>query len=176
MNTSIVLALIGPNTTGIVHRVAQIAAAHDANWLSARMMNLAGQFAGIVHLEVATASAAALKKALGEVEREGMRVLITGGNSADGRPEGDHLRLELIGNDHPGIVRDVSGRLAQSGVSIESLVTDRVSGPHSGEPLFRADAALLVPRDLPRERLQRELESLAQDLMVDLTLDTKAIP
>ena len=82
MTKSLVLALIGPNTTGIVHRVAEIAMAHDANWLSARMMNLAGQFAGIVHLELPQANVEALKSALREVERNGMRILVTGGDAA----------------------------------------------------------------------------------------------
>ncbi|HLX27784.1 MAG TPA: ACT domain-containing protein [Casimicrobiaceae bacterium] len=171
MNTSLVLALIGPNTTGIVHRVAEIATAHDANWLSARMMNLAEQFAGIVHLEVSEANAEALESALHEVERTGMHVLITSGDPALSGPATDHLRLDLVGSDHRGIVRDISGALAQLGVSIESLVTDRVSGAHSGDLLFHASAELRVPADVTTPQLRNALESLAQDLMVDLALD-----
>ncbi|HJU23448.1 MAG TPA: ACT domain-containing protein [Casimicrobiaceae bacterium] len=174
MNTSLVLALIGPNTTGIVHRVAEIATAHDANWLSARMMNLAGQFAGIVHLELPQANAEGLKSALHEVERNGMHVLITSGDAALGGSADDHLRLDLVGSDHRGIVRDISGALAKLGVSIESLVTDRVSGAHSGDLLFHATAELRVPADVVTPQLRNALESLAHDLMVDLTLDTAA--
>ena len=174
MNTSLVLALIGPNTIGIVHRIAEIAAAHDANWLSGRMMNLAGQFAGIVHLELPETSAEALHAALREVERDGMRLLITGGDAAPADPAIDHLRLALVGSDHPGIVRDISGALARLGVSIESLVTDRASGAHSGELLFHASAEVKVPADVSTARLRSALEALAQDLMVDLTLDTDA--
>ncbi|HEX6795451.1 MAG TPA: ACT domain-containing protein [Casimicrobiaceae bacterium] len=172
MNTSLVLALIGPNATGIVHRVAEIAATHDANWLSARMMNLAGQFAGIVHLELPSGNAEALERALREVEQNGMRVLITGGDTKLAESATDHLRLELIGSDHRGIVRDISGALARLGVSIENLVTDRVSGAHSGNLLFRASADLRVPAEVATAQLRNALEALAQDLMVDLTLDT----
>jgi glycine cleavage system regulatory protein len=172
MNTSLVLALIGPNTTGIVHRLAEIGASHDANWLSARMMNLAGQFAGVVHLEVPEARANALKAALTEVEGHGMSLLITVGDPPLARTPGDHLRLELVGSDHRGIVRDISRALARLGVSIESLVTDRVSGACSGELLFRATAEISVPADVATEQVRSSLESLAQDLMIDLTLDT----
>ena len=171
MNTSLVLALIGPNTTGIVHRVAEIAANHDASWLSARMMNLVGQFAGVVHLEVSQANAQALKAALSEVERHGMRLLITSGDASAAPWPADHLHLELVGSDHRGIVRDISGALARLGVSIESLVTDRVSGAHSGDLLFRATAELKVPGEVATPQLRTALESLAQDLMVDLTLN-----
>ena len=102
MAASLVLALIGPNTTGIVHRLAQIAADHDANWLGARMANLAGQFAGIVHLELPEANVQALMAAFGEVERIGMRLLITHGDAPGHEPAIDVMRLEVVGNDHPG--------------------------------------------------------------------------
>jgi glycine cleavage system regulatory protein len=171
MNTSLVLALIGPNTTGIVHRLAQIAAAHGANWVGARMANLAGQFAGIVHLELPDANTQALMAAFGEIERTGMRLLITRGNAPANEPAIDVLRLEVVGNDHPGIVRDISGALAGLGVSIENLVTDRVSGACSGDALFRATAELQVPDDIATSELRTALEALAQDLVVDLTLD-----
>ena len=172
MKTSFVLALIGPNTTGIVHRLSQIAAAHDANWLEARMANVAGQFAGIVHLELPEANAQPLMAAFGEMERMGMHLLITKGNAPASEPAIDVLRLEVVGNDHPGIVRDISGALARLGVSIENLVTDRVSGACSGDALFRASADLQVRGDVPTPQLRAALESIAQDLMVDLTLDT----
>jgi glycine cleavage system regulatory protein len=175
MTASLVLALIGPNTTGIVHRVAQIAAAHDANWVGARMANLAGQFAGIVHLELPEANMQRLMTAFGEIEHTGMRVLITKGNASASEammaPATDILRLGLVGNDHPGIVRDISGAVARLGVSIENLVTDCVSGAHSGGALFRASAELQVPRDVAVPELRAALESVAQDLMVDLTLE-----
>jgi len=172
MNTSLILAVIGPNTTGIVHRLAQIAAAHEANWVGARMANLAGQFAGIIQLELPVANADALTAALHEIELTGMRLLITRGNAMPSARDVDVLRLELVGNDHPGIVRDISGALARLGVSIENLITDRVSGANSGEPLFRASAKLQVPGTVQTPELRVALESVAHDLMVDLTLDS----
>lgn len=139
------------------------------------MANLAGQFAGIVHLELPEANAQRLTTAFGEIERTGMRLLITKANALAGEammaPVMDVLRLELVGNDHPGIVRDISGALAGLGVSIENLVTDRVSGAHSGDALFRASAELDVPRDVAVPELRGALEALAEDLMVDLTLE-----
>jgi len=81
------------------------------------------------------------------------------------------LNLELVGQDRPGIVRDISGALAQRGVSIEELVTDCVSGSMSGETLFRARAQLQVPAQVQTLELRRALENLANDLMVDVMVD-----
>jgi glycine cleavage system regulatory protein len=68
-------------------------------------------------------------------------------------------------------VRDISHALASRGVSIEELATDCVSGSMSGESLVRATARLRVPAQLGTAQLRDALEALANDLMVDVTLD-----
>jgi glycine cleavage system regulatory protein len=172
MNASLVLTLIGPNTICIVHRVAQIVGAHDGNWLGARMANLAGQFAGIVQLELPQANVDAFTNRLRELDATGMRFLVARGEASSAVVP-DLLHLELVGQDHPGIVRDVAQALASRGVSIEQLVTDRVSGAFSGEALFRAVAQLRVPDDVPADALRHALEGVAQEVMVDLTLERR---
>ena len=56
-------------------------------------------------------------------------------------------------------------------MSIEELVTDCVSGSMSGESLVRASAQLRVPAHVATAQLRGALEAIANDLMVDLTLD-----
>lgn len=170
MPTSLVLTIVGPDRPGLVNLISDRATAHGANWLESRMANLAGQFAGIVLLQIADSQVEALVKSLGELEAEGMRVtaLRGAGGIAGGKRR---LHLELMGQDRPGIVRDISGALARRGVSIDELVTDCVSGSMSGENLFRARAQLQVPAGVETSELRRALEDLANDLMVDVTLD-----
>ena len=173
MNASLVLTLIGPNTTGIVFRMAQIVGAHDGNWLGARMANLAGQFAGIVHLELPEANVERFTEEVRQLEATGMRFLVARGDLSQSAAHPDLLHLELLGQDHPGIVRDVAGALAERGVSIEQLVTDRVSGAFSGEAMFKAVAQVRVPDNAVIPRLRAALESVAQEVMVDLTLESR---
>jgi glycine cleavage system regulatory protein len=85
------------------------------------------------------------------------------------------IRLEVIGNDRPGIVRDISRVLAQQQVNIEDLETDVVSAPMQGDMLFRARATLRVPSSVTVARLRSMLEALAGEIMVDLTLGEKDI-
>ena len=84
------------------------------------------------------------------------------------------LKLELVGNDRPGIVRDISRALADSGVSIDELHTEIVSGAMSGGNLFQVQALLQVPVGLATGELRRMLEALANELMVDIALDDSA--
>jgi methionyl-tRNA formyltransferase len=173
MTTSLVVTAIGPDRPGIVNQISDVAQRFGANWAGSRMANLAGQFAGMVHFEVSAANADALAKALGELQSSDLRVLIARSDNKAPRSPGRRVRLEIVGHDRPGIVRDLSGSLAARGVSIEELHTQVASAAMSGEPLFKVKAVLAVPSELPNSELQRGLEALANEMMVDLDLEEK---
>jgi glycine cleavage system regulatory protein len=165
----LVLTLIGADRPGLVEAVAQRVTASGGNWLESRMAHLAGHFAGLLHVEVPADRVRALEAALGDLEGLGLRVVVHGGTAgAAERPR--TMRLEATGQDHPGIVRDISQVLVRHRVNIAELTTDRLSAPMAGGPLFVARARLEVPADLDTERLRRDLETIAHDLMVDLSL------
>jgi glycine cleavage system regulatory protein len=164
----LVLTLIGPDRPGLVESVAERVTAHGGNWLESRMAHLAGRFAGILRVEVPEERAAALETALRELESQGLRLVSQGGTAAPA--SGPVMEMEAVGQDHPGIVRDISQVLARHGVNIEELATDRMSAPMSGGLLFRARARLQVPSTADLARLRTDLETIANDLMVDLSL------
>lgn len=59
---------------------------------------------------------------------------------------------------------------AEHGVNLESLDTEVAPAPMSSELLFHAEAQLAVPMELSLDLLQARLETLADDLMVELIL------
>ena len=77
----------------------------------------------------------------------------------------------MVGQDHPGIVHRLSEAIAGRKVSIEKLETELVSAAMSGETLFQARARLRAPKSVSLEELTQELEELAADLMVEVTLE-----
>ena len=74
----------------------------------------------------------------------------------------------MIGQDRPGIIREIAGALADANVSIEELETSASSAPMSGELLFEANATLRMPSDTDPADLRSTLEAIANELMVDL--------
>ena len=168
MTTSLVVTAIGPDRPGIVKELSDVAQHFGANWAGSRMANLAGQFAGMVHFEVADARADELAKALAGLESLDLHVVIARSDRQPAAKSFRRVRLEAIGHDRPGIVRELSGSLAERGVSIEELHTQVVSGAMSGEAHFKVKALLAVPAGLPDAELQRALELLANEMMVDL--------
>lgn len=164
----LVLTLIGPDRPGLVESVAETVAAGGGNWLESRMAHLAGQFAGILRVEVSPDKAEALVAAIRKLDDHGLRVVIESTSSPPQLDQGRAIDLELVGQDRPGIMKEVSQLLASKGVNVEDLKTDRTSAPMSGEPLFSARARVRVPHQLPIVELRASLERLAQDLMVEL--------
>lgn len=170
MRTSLVVTVIGNDRPGIVERLSEAVLAAGANWEESRMARLAGKFAGILRISVAAAHADPLASALRGMASDGLTVVVEG----SGETPTDAFRtvqLELVGNDHPGIIRDISKVLAQNQVNIEELETSVSGAPMSGEQLFRARAQLRLPAAVTTDRLRRLLEALAGELMVDVALD-----
>nr|WP_276583431.1 ACT domain-containing protein [Pseudomonas sp. RIT-PI-S] len=164
-----VLTVLAHDKAGQVERIANCVAEHHGNWLESRMARMAGQFAGILRVEVPAAHRPALVRALERLGEQGIRVLVEQSTV----PQGEAWKLvtlTLTANDRPGIVRDLSRLLAGKGVNVERLSTDVSPAPMFSELLFRAEAQLAVPEALSLEALQETLESMADELMVDLEL------
>jgi glycine cleavage system regulatory protein len=171
MTVSLVLTVIGPDRPGLVEALSAAVAAQHGNWVESRMVRLAGQFTGVLRVEVARERTETLQEALRLLESEGLRVLIAASEQAGTVSEAAAITLELVGQDRPGIVREVSRALASQGVNVEELETACSSAPMSGETLFRARARLRLPEEGSLDALREALEKLADELMVDLAWD-----
>jgi len=135
------------------------------------MAHLAGQFAGLLRASVPDGNAAALLTALQGLAAHGLQVVVTRSTTAAPTPEARWLTLDLVGNDHSGIIRDLAHTLAQRGINIDELQTACTSAPMTGGMLFKATARLRVPWEVAVADLQVALEQLAHDLMVDISLE-----
>ncbi len=173
MLTSLVITVIGPDRPGIVSAISDKAVEFGANWTDSLMANFAGQFAGIVQLQVPAQRCEALMAALRILDSPGMRVAVAMGERL-AAVASRRLKLDLVGNDHPGIIHSISSQLARRGISIEKLQTLVVSGAWSGEQMFQMNASLIVPLALDTDELRAGLESLANELMVDITFDDRS--
>ncbi|MCY1517272.1 ACT domain protein [compost metagenome] len=165
----LVLTVIAPDQPGLVERIAQCIAAHGGNWLESRMSRMAGQFAGILRVAVPAEGYDELVEGLQGLSAHGIRVMLAQSGiepACTWKP----ILLDLVGNDRPGIVRDITRLLAELGVNLESLITEVMPAPMSSEPLFHAEAVLAVPLTLSLDVLQARLEGLADELMVELNL------
>lgn len=166
---SFVLSIIGADRAGLVEALAEVVADHGGNWERSHMAELAGQFAGMVLVRVPTERCDAFEEALAPLHDRGLMDVTLRPAAEEERPtEPPTVGFEVVGADRPGIVREVSHRLASLGVGIVDLRTWTESAAMAGSPLFRASAVVRLPEGLSRADLAAALEDLSADLMVDL--------
>jgi glycine cleavage system regulatory protein len=168
MRTTLLLTAVGTDRTGLVESLASRIAAVGGNWEESRLARLGGQFAGIVLVTIDDAKTDALIAKLRELESAGLQVTSRVVPAAVVAPSGTRVRLTVTGGDRPGIVRDVSRILAERAVNVEEIESSVGSAPMSGEAMFVARARLMVPTSLELTTLRTALESLGNELMVDL--------
>ena len=168
---SLVITALGDDRAGLVDALAAVISEHDGNWEQSHMTELAGKFAGIVLVTVEDRRVDDLTEALGQIEEAGLLDLtIERARAGSDAGPGARLILSLVGQDHPGIVRDVSHALASRQVSIDDLQSEIAPAPMGGH-LFRARIVLEVPSGLSADELQDDLEAVAPDLMVDIEVE-----
>lgn len=171
MSTYLVLTIIGDDKPGLVELLSETIARHSGNWLESNMAHLAGKFAGILRVSVDDQHADALVQDLQKLSSV-LRLVVEKVRMTEPVARQRALRLTLVGNDRPGIIKEISRALASQQVNVEELSTQCSSAPMSGEPLFNAQALLKAPAELDLLLLQRQLERLADDLIVEINLAT----
>ncbi len=173
--TSLVVSIVGADRHGIVSSLAERAQRYGANWAASRLTRIAGEFAGMVHLEVPRENADALADALRGLESSGLQVAVAKSDGAEISNAIKSVELELVGDDQLGIVSSLTKILAEHNISIENMHTEIVRNGVSGKQTFKIGAHLLVPATLSVDDLREELGALAHKMIVDVALGEKPL-
>jgi glycine cleavage system regulatory protein len=170
MRDMLVLTIIGPDRPGLVDSLAREIAALGGNWEESRLVRLAGQFAGVLLVTIDTARTDQLAAAVRKLDASGLQVQVHATKSpASSPPQAPHYKLEVTGNDRPGIIRDIARILAERNINVEDLHSEVASAPMSGDPMFVARFEVIVPSSEHLGELRTKLEALSGELMVELT-------
>ena len=171
MNTSIVLTVIADDRPGVIQTVSSVVTEFGGSWTQSSMSSLAGHFAGILLVSVPGDRTQAFIEKLHSLESAGLRVTASVSSEAPATGKTRHYALELVGNDRPGIVHDITSLLASHNVNVLNLETIVEGASMGGGELFKATAELVVPVTADIDILEGEIEELANDLMVDIIFE-----
>jgi glycine cleavage system regulatory protein len=163
------MTVISPDRTGLVESIARVVAEQGGNWLESRMCRLGGEFAGILRVEIPAEKKSALLEAVQKLQANGLQLIIRADQPGTTQAAGKQTKLEIVGSDRPGIVRDITSALARAGVNVEEFSSEISSAPMSGENLFKATARLQLPDRCDLAALKMDLEKIAADLLVDVS-------
>ncbi len=172
----VILVVSGSDRPGLTRALAEAVHAAGGNWLESHLSRLGGKYVGSVLVELEAAAFPKLEAAVRTVDATGLSVSLVPAENAESAENtepagpGPSLQIELLGQDRPGIVREVTAVLADLDVNIASLITGTENGAWSGEPLFRAKVVATLPEGLTQNAVQDALEAISGELMVDFTV------
>ncbi len=133
------------------------------------MANLAGKFAGILRVKLPGAEFDSFADELRSGVRD-LQVFVEQVKAGDEIDRGQCYRLQLVGQNHPGIVHRIAAAIAEHGATVDSMESEVTDASMSGEKLFKASIVLCMSSDQDIEELGEVLEELANELIVDIEL------
>lgn len=170
--SQLIITAVGPDRPGIVGELTGHLHSAGANILDSRMVNLRGQFAIVLLIEIAEDAAARIDRELPEYgKRIGLNLNVSGQTTAPKPLAGLPFRLKTYSNDQPGIVARLTNLLRAHGVNIEELSAWQESAAFAGTPIFITEMRLTVPPGVLLRNLRSELEALCAELNCDVDLE-----
>lgn len=161
----LVISFTSPDKPGLVDKLSNVIKHHQGNWQTSSLHHLSGFFAGIIEVAVIPEQTDTLIDALKSLTGFNMNIEVS---SVDSPKVSANLVLELTANDRSGIVQEISSSIHQQGGNLLKLVSSQESAAHSGQDLFKATATIVIDKNAI-EPLITQIESLADDLMVDIS-------
>jgi len=170
---SVILSVIGSDRPGLTGALAQAVLSAGGNWLESHLSRLGGLYVGSVLVAIDAGQVEALRAAVRAVDAQGLTVQLAPAVEAS-ETAGEALHLAVVGQDRPGIVRQVTAVLSGLEVNIEAFDTRVSPEPHSGGALFHVDARLRLPSGVDAAAVQDALEAISAEIMVDISLTPAA--
>ena len=176
MKTYFILSAIGKDRPGIVADVSEVIYECGGNIEDSSMSLLRNHFALLLLFstereEVNQKLSSALKRL--EWEKK-LTVFYSPITFEEAYPklkeQADRFKITTSGVDHAGIVFRVCQLLADRGIKIMDMKTQRILSPESGTPFFEMDMDVEIPRSISEERLREDLHRLGNELVIDLVL------
>lgn len=169
MIARVILTVLGSDRPGLTQALADAVLAAGGNWLESHLARLGGKYVGSVLVELDSGKLDALEQEIRKVDATGLQVSIVPAGEEPPASTGS-LGIELVGQDRPGIVREVTSVLAELGANIEDFSSGTENSAWSGELLFRAAARLTLPEGISADRVREALEAISNEIMVDFTI------
>lgn len=164
-----ILSAVASDRPGLTQALAEAVHEASGNWLESHLSRLGGTYVGSVLVEIDDEAVARLSDAVSNVDSSGLHVSIAPAGEvaeADGYP----LSIEVVGQDRPGIVRQITTVLSLLGANIEDFSSTTRQGAWSGEPIFTAVVRARIPQEVAFDAVQSALEAISGEIMVELTI------
>lgn len=161
-----IFTLVGQDKPGLISDLAKTVYTMGGNWLGSNFSHMAGHFAGFVQIDLPLDKHQILIELLSQ--HPDLKIHLLSGVTEEPAEPQQSVQIEITGNDKTGIVQELTHILDQFNLNIIKFDSCLETAPNWGGSLFKAKAMITVAADFDFEKLQESLESIANDLMVDI--------
>ena len=173
MNEKLIVSFVGDDRPGIIQLIADVVARLGGSWQESRMSRLGGYFSGAAQIRINPNRLEALDQELQGLE--GLTVIIRPLRQAGTYKTTKKMKLDIVGPDRSGILQDVTSQLLAFDINVIEMETNVSPASMSGGLNFIADAVVEVPLGIDLELLDRQLDSVASNLGLDILLEEHVI-
>ena len=167
---SFILSIIGDDRPGFVRDIAEVVTRHGGNWQESRMIQMANKFAGLVRVNTSADAVNQLKSDLHALA-EGRFSLLVEALADIEDLDSATFRLDIVGNDRPGIIHEITTALASQAVNVIEMTSEVTPAAMSGTPLFICQAIVTQDADISFEATDLLLAKVAKDLALDIQVE-----
>ncbi|WP_441004397.1 glycine cleavage system protein R [Pseudocolwellia agarivorans] len=162
---NLIISFISLDRPGLVDTISNVVRQHNGNWQSSSLNHMSGYFTGAIEVAVEAVKSQGLIDALNDIEGLESNIKISDNGRDQIQPS---IVLEITANDREGIIQEVSSIIHKQGGNLIKVVSETEIAPHSGQELFKAKVTVTLDSQ-QIDKLTDAIESLADDLMVDVT-------
>lgn len=162
-----IFTLVGKDKPGLIESVANKVFALEGNWLASNFSHMAGHFAGFVQIDLPHDKH---QPFIDLLQKHPDLTITLVSADAPTATETNLADIDIMGNDKPGIVSELTSALSQFNINIIKFESSCESAPNWGNLLFKAHAKIEIPVDFDLAPLREALEDIANDLIVDVEL------
>lgn len=168
MNKEIVLTLTGHDRVGIVKEIMNVLVKNGGNVESSRMARLGGEFAMLALVTLDDKDLPTFETDIQTLRESGFQITVQHTEDDRAKKFAGWLpyQIEVLGADNEGIIYEISQHLAGQGINFEDVETTTSPAPMSGTPLFKMQAVVLVPPEIPFPKWNDSLEEICDKLNV----------
>ena len=171
MTTAYIVTFIGDDRPGLVEQLSSVIESNGGNWHESRLSQLGGKFAGLLLVSLPADKGPTLESSLRGLADSGISVRVTPTVARSATGGGTSVKLNAMGPDRPGIVREITGTLASLQVNVINMDSEVSSAPMSGEQLFHTRIDADIPEGLSLDALSDALDDVANQLTLEIELE-----
>ena len=164
MQSQLITTIIGPLTPDVLKALAKASRSQGALWLSSKVIQLDGQFAAMMKVDVATEAVDDLKQHLATSFPE--LVFAYAEPQAVTVPLTEAVTVVVDCDDRAGLTHDISHILADLDVLVEHQEYCRVQVSTLGQTVYSAKLVVRLPESISCDLLIQQLESLGGQVRV----------